>query len=305
MSQALKLDSSQNATFAGNVQIKKAGNALDVRKTNTADAVWTATFCDDDQAPVAARSHDHVLIQSADVPSLRIHEYGANQSLGVAVGDGNATIASTETLRFFVNGSHTGSPYSGMSGTQCLIFATDGTATFAGNVGIGDSPSYRLDVQPAPDGISAMFRGDSSNSYFAISSDQSSDSAGFKIVRSDSATSLTFNGHNMNGTIGGTWTENSDERLKENVETIEDALSKVKGLRGVSYTLKDATDYDFDAEAKHIGFIAQECEEILPEVVHTSDDEDGLKSISYSQITSVLVEAIKELSAKVEALDNA
>ena len=116
---------------------------------------------------------------------------------------------------------------------------------------------------------------------------------------------MTFNGHAMNGTIGGTWTENSDKRLKENVETIEGALSKVKGLRGVSYTLKDSTDYETDTESKHIGFIAQECEKILPEVVHTADDEEALKSISYGQIVSVLVEAVKELSDKIEALENA
>ena len=53
------------------------------------------------------------------------------------------------------------------------------------------------------------------------------------------------------------------------------------------------------------GFIAQEVEEILPEVVNTHPD-SGLKSIQdANQITAVLVEAIKELSAKVEALENA
>jgi hypothetical protein len=164
------------------------------------------------------------------------------------------------------------------------------TMKSTGYVGIGtDSPSEIFVVQ-----------GTSAASQFLIDNNQSSDSIGYRIIRSDSATSLTFNGHTMNGTIGGTWTENSDKRLKENVETIEGALSKVKGLRGVSYTLKDSTDYETDTESKHIGFIAQECEKILPEVVHTADDEKALKSISYGQIVSVLVEAVKELSDKIE-----
>ena len=66
--------------------------------------------------------------------------------------------------------------------------------------------------------------------------------------------------------------------------------------------LKDANDYDFDTETKNIGLIAQECEKILPEVVQTDDFEEKMKSISYGQITSVLVEAIKELSQQVEDL---
>ena len=87
----------------------------------------------------------------------------------------------------------------------------------------------------------------------------------------------------------------SDERLKDNIETLEDGLDKVEQLRGVTYTRDDREE---------IGVIAQEVEKILPEIVLTADDEMGTKSVDYSRITAVLIEAVKELSAKVKELEN-
>ena len=87
----------------------------------------------------------------------------------------------------------------------------------------------------------------------------------------------------------------SDTRLKENVSTIENALDKVDNLRGVNYNMKDSDD------AK-IGVIAQEVEEILPQVVHTSDDEMQTKSVDYGKLCAVLIEAVKELKKEVEEL---
>tara|TARA_B100000927_G_C16471670_1_gene471826 strand:- start:79 stop:1332 length:1254 start_codon:yes stop_codon:yes gene_type:complete len=86
----------------------------------------------------------------------------------------------------------------------------------------------------------------------------------------------------------------SDERLKDNIETIENGLDKVRQLRGVTYT-RD--------EKENIGVIAQEVEKILPEIVLTADDEMGTKSVDYSRLTAVLIEAVKELSARVKELE--
>jgi len=87
----------------------------------------------------------------------------------------------------------------------------------------------------------------------------------------------------------------SDERLKDNIETLEDGLAKVEQLRGVTYTRDDREE---------IGVIAQEVEKILPEIVLTAYDEMGTKSVDYSRITAVLIEAVKELSARVKELEN-
>ena len=87
----------------------------------------------------------------------------------------------------------------------------------------------------------------------------------------------------------------SDERLKDNIKTLTDGLDKIEKLRGVTYT-RD--------EKESIGVIAQEVEKIIPEIVLTADDEMGTKSVDYSRITAVLIEAVKELSARVKELEN-
>jgi hypothetical protein len=85
----------------------------------------------------------------------------------------------------------------------------------------------------------------------------------------------------------------SDERVKENIRTIENALDKVNKLRGVEYN-------KIGEEKKSIGVIAQEIEKILPQVVH--EDEEGMKSVAYGNIVGVLIEAIKEQQKKIDEL---
>ena len=90
-------------------------------------------------------------------------------------------------------------------------------------------------------------------------------------------------------TASGDITAFSDERLKSDIETIDNALDKVMNMRGVSYTKQ--------AE-KGIGVIAQEIEKVLPEVV--TDGE--YKSVAYGNIVGVLIEAIKEQQKQIDKL---
>ena len=90
----------------------------------------------------------------------------------------------------------------------------------------------------------------------------------------------------------------SDERIKSNIKTIENALDKTLLLRGVEYN-----DIRIEPEKKKIGLIAQEVELIIPEVVRTSED-DGLKSIEYQNIVGLLVEAIKDQQKQINELKN-
>ena len=84
----------------------------------------------------------------------------------------------------------------------------------------------------------------------------------------------------------------SDARLKSEVETIADALTIVCALRGVRFTMNGT---------RQIGVIAQEVDPILPEVVH--EDLRGQLSVAYGNITGLLIEAVKELTARVAALE--
>ena len=88
----------------------------------------------------------------------------------------------------------------------------------------------------------------------------------------------------------------SDERLKSNITTIPDALSKVTEMRGVHY-VRNETGKDSS------GVIAQELQKIAPELVLTAEDEMGTLSVNYGNITGYLIEAVKELSARVKELE--
>ena len=86
----------------------------------------------------------------------------------------------------------------------------------------------------------------------------------------------------------------SDANLKTDVTTISNALSLVNKMRGVNYTR-------IDSGKRGVGVIAQEMQEVVPEVVH---DTHGTLSVAYGNIVGVLIEAIKELSDKVAALES-
>ena len=107
-----------------------------------------------------------------------------------------------------------------------------------------------------------------------------------------------------NGTLNTTWvnddmtvqgdiTSISDVRTKENIETITDGLEIVDSLRGVRYN-------KIGKEDRKVGVIAQEVEEVLPEVINT--DNEGMKSVDYGKMVGVLIEAIKDLKSEVDML---
>jgi len=114
-----------------------------------------------------------------------------------------------------------------------------------------------------------------------------------KMVLSSSALSVTGE-----ITASGDVTAFSDERLKSNITTIEDALSKVNAMRGVMFDKTDSLSGDL---RQSIGVIAQEVEQVLPEVVH-NDSNTGYKSVAYGNIVGVLIEAIKEQQSQIENL---
>jgi hypothetical protein len=90
----------------------------------------------------------------------------------------------------------------------------------------------------------------------------------------------------------------SDARVKDNVEVIDNAVEKIKAIRGVTYTRSD----NFDKEKRHAGVIAQEVLKVLPEVV--SGSEDSVYSVAYGNMAALFIEAIKEQQLQIEELKN-
>jgi len=106
------------------------------------------------------------------------------------------------------------------------------------------------------------------------------------------ASNNTFAGttNTFKAVVGDSFTTTSDARLKENVETLNNAVDVVNRLRGVSYTRNGKAE---------IGLIAQEVEQVIPEVVGESD---GFKTVAYSNVVGLLIEAIKEQQATIKEL---
>jgi hypothetical protein len=89
----------------------------------------------------------------------------------------------------------------------------------------------------------------------------------------------------------------SDASIKENIEDATPKLDALKQVRVVNFNRIG------DPDNKQIGMVAQELEAVWPKLI--SEDQDGLKSIKYSVLVPILVKAVQELAAKVEALENA
>ena len=93
----------------------------------------------------------------------------------------------------------------------------------------------------------------------------------------------------------------SDERLKENVKVIDNALDKLDQLRGVTFDWIDRDD------KRSGGIIAQELEKVMPELVKEVDSlksEDGFKAVDYNGLIGLLIEAVKELNEKCNNCKN-
>jgi len=90
----------------------------------------------------------------------------------------------------------------------------------------------------------------------------------------------------------------SDQRLKDNITPINDPLAKVLSISGNTYDWNEKSG----KEGHDVGVIAQEVLEVLPEAVTTRDN--GYLAVDYQKIVPLLVEAVKELSAKVKDLEN-
>jgi len=93
----------------------------------------------------------------------------------------------------------------------------------------------------------------------------------------------------------GTITPNSDIAFKKDIKPLTNVLNKVTQLLGINFTYKNNNE-------KSMGLLAQDVEKVFPELIR---GEEGNKSLNYMGLTGALIEAIKELSAKVEALEAA
>jgi len=189
--------------------------------------------------------------------------------------------------------------------------------------GVGSGGSGSAQVDGADDGFLRLSAGGGTNSNTQASIDLSGFSTvadmngnitmrtgGTERLRIDNAgnvgigttaptTKLYVNGDITANSIAGT----SDIRFKTNIRSVENALDKVKALRGVyfNWNQKAFPEKEFGAEDE-LGFIAQEVEKVVPEIVSKDKTKEEYRSVKYDKLVALLVEAIKEQQKQIDSL---
>jgi hypothetical protein len=190
--------------------------------------------------------------------------------------------------------TNTGDITSVVAGSGLTGGATSGAATL--NIGAGTG----IDV--AADAISvdvSDFMSNGSNNRIVTAT--GADAMNAEANASFDGSTLAVTGA-ITATGDITAFSSSDKTLKENISNIENAVDKVSKINGVYY------NWTFEAQEKHkhfgkekeIGVIAQEVEEVLPEIVQTRDD--GTKAVKYERLCALLIESVKELKKEIEEL---
>jgi hypothetical protein len=248
--------------------------------------------------------------------------YGGAQQSGAivieTVNTSNATPTLTVNGTVLINGSNNALQLPNGSLIAAGVQSTTGYTNVSGNVGVpavfplgllangsialGNTVSYGLTIKQGPTApYSGCFE------YGSVG-----DLSGYSIKFGPTgASNIEFNdggavGYSLTvkGLGGSTFAYDaygsdfiirSDSRLKQNIVTVDSALDKVMKLRGVYFN-------KLDDPTRRIGVIAQEVEEVLPEVVHTDDSPDKMKAVSYANIVGLLIEAIKEQQEIIKKL---
>lgn len=288
---------------------------------------WTSPTCDPNvvdpstcnvPAPLNIGSTDQTKSGGLTVDTLTISTNDQGSETDLKLG-ANANIATDNSLYFWVDSASDGNDdfyfrkgagYG--SGTTLMTIKNDG------RVGIGTaSPGAKLHV--GGDiylGAGTLWGREAVGSGDWLWGLDNSDDDGLLYLRANNITKvlLRANGNSyfaggnvgigvtapgekleVSGNVKATaFLYSSDERLKENIETVGSALDKIMALRGVSFNWKE------NGQAS-LGLIAQELEEIFPELVSTSKT-TGLKSVQYGNLTAVLIEALKEQQDQIEEL---
>lgn len=202
------------------------------------------------------------------------------------------------------------STYTGQGGALDNQYITNGAGyiTSAGSISGNAATATKLATARTIAGVS--FDG---TANISLNNNAITNGAGYTTYTSNQATNnnsnVHFEGLMVGQTTGATANTircigdvvayySSDSQFKDNVVKLEGALDKVKQIRGVEFDWNDKQDV---YEGHDIGVIAQEVQAVYPELVHHREHSDSL-AVDYVKLTAVLIEAVKELSAKVDEL---
>jgi hypothetical protein len=248
----------------------------------------------------------------------------ANYVMAGTIGNSSATLTGTISTATQTNittvGTLTALQVSGAAGFANGTVTFNPTSTYKvilGNVG-------NVQIAGGSSGQALITDGSSNLNWYTIPTPVAGGGAAGRVaIYTDSAnlagnSSVTFNNANLSVTGGILATQDivafySDQRLKTDIVEIPNALDKVKAIRGVTYRPNElAFTMGVGDNNEHIGVLAQEIAQVAPQVIKAAPfdiAEDGSSksgenylTVQYDKLVPLLIQAIKELSAEVEAL---
>lgn len=265
---------SQNVGINGDGSSPETNTMVDIKSGGNTSATYGLKVKDSaGDTKMVVRSDGNVGV-GTDTPGSRLEINGSTEFESSVIIDNIGSVANSNASRvdFRSNGVAIGTirTVTGENLTSRMSFFTKNGGSFSqrmtiqsnGDVGIGTiTPSSKLEVC-----------GDT------------------RVVGQ-----INANSGNLNAGL----TCSSDKRLKRNVKPISEALNKIENIEGKTYYWKTEKykDRGFSDQLQY-GFIAQELEEIMPELVLKG--KDGFKSINYIEMIPILTEAIKEQQQVIE-----
>jgi len=237
-----------------------------------------------------------------------------NDSTGQAFeirNDGSAYNDGTLLMRVQENGNV---GIGGIAAPNAKLHLADSSGTHAWGseanpaLQIGESSYYRFGIWTSSEGAYLHNKNGNHGIYLCT--------RGVQAMRIDDNQDI------LNGAGNATWHTGSDIKMKKDVEAVTDALDKVKNLRGVSFLWDENYRTNKPNGKREYGFIAQEVQEVIPDLVHVhreGHDENWISNLGDEEMEpneellgvddrngfeAIMIEAIKELSAKVDALEN-
>jgi len=249
---------------------------------------------------------DNLGVGTYTIPTEKLEVNG-----GVKIGYSSNTNAGT--IRF------DGTNFEGYDGTNWKTFGsallTNGTTNYISNLntlGLGtDNANAKLHIKNnsnsffpnllieeeglfAPTNIQLKNAG--SSNYWGINTYNSNSASASYFTINNNGTSIFSMTADGNATLTGTLTQNSDKRLKKNIQPLNNVLGKLNKLNGYSYNWID----DKKERGLQIGFLAQEVQEQFPQLV--KQDEKGTLSVAYGNMVPILLQAIKEQQLEINEL---
>ena len=247
-----------------------------------------------------------------------------NVSIAATIAANSVALGTDTTGNYVQQGATSGSGISGSVNSEGGTFTVTSNATSAntantivfrdasGNFNAGTitgSLSGNASTATTATNVTATANNTTNETVYLTFVDGATGSQGI-----ETDTDLTYNPSTGNLSILGDFTaggdvtayNTSDVTLKENVVAIENALNKVKAIRGVTFDWKDEVierkggEDGYFVRKQDVGVIAQEVEEVLPEVVATK--EDGTKAVRYEKLVALLIEAVKEQQNQIDSL---